>query len=393
MEITREALSISDRAKNIPLPIFREIYALAQSVGAVNLAGGTPDFPPPDEVKFAAIEKIEADFNQYTFTHGTRGLREGIASRISHRYGVDFDPETEITVCCGSTEAMAASMLAVINPSDEVIIFEPFFPSYHADVIISGGKPVLVKLRAPQFRIDQQELEAVITPRTKAIFLNSPNNPTGRVFSEEETAVIASICLKYNLLVFVDEIYDNLIYDGLTAKNIWLLPGMKERSLIINGISKTYSATGWRVGYVIAPASITNGIRVMHNHLTLGAPTPLQMAAEKALTLPDAYYRQLAEQYQARRDFLADGLKKIGFECLHTQGGYFIVAGFEKFSQQDDYSFAKYLVNMVGVAVIPMSGFYADPGKDEKKLLRITFCKKEETLRSALDRLKKLASN
>lgn len=389
-KLAMEIPGLSNRTQAIKLPIFREVFVLAQTHRAVNLAGGTPDFPPPEEIKTAAIEAIAANYNQYDLGQGIRSLREGIAAKVNRTYGVSYDPETEITITCGSTEAMTGSLLTVINPGDEVIIFEPAFPTYAAGIIISGGTPVPVKLNPPEFTVDVEKLAAAISPRTKAIILNSPHNPTGRVFSAEEVGAVADLCLKHNLLVIVDEIYDHLVYDGLTPHNIWRLPGMKERTIIVNGFSKTYSATGWRVGWVIAPAEITKGIKIIHNHMTLQAPTPLQMAAAKAVGLPASYYQELAATYQRRRDMLAAGLEEIGFECLNSQGGYFIVARFRKFDWQDDYAFARYLVEKIGVAAIPVSGFYTDPKQEDRLFMRFGFCKREETLLAALERLQKL---
>lgn len=394
MNVNQISVCLAERTEHIPRSVFREIANFAHIHDAINLSGGTPDFAPTQELQLAASENMQISNNhQYTMSQGTPGLRAGIAAKISQQYGMSFDPETEITICCGAVEAMSATLLAIVNPGDEVIIIEPAFPSYAASVAIGGGKPVSVKLRPPSFDIDLQELEAAVSSRTKAIILNTPHNPTGKVFSQQEIAGVADICLKYNVMAIVDEIYDNLIYDGLVSQNLWRVPGMRERTIIINGFSKTYTVTGWRIGYAIAAPAITKGIRLIHGHLTFCAPAPLQLAAEHATRLPDSYYQQLVAMYQKRRDFLTVGLEKIGFSCLPAQGGYFIVAGFENFGWQDDLSFAKYLIENVGVAMTPLSGFYINPTSEERKFLRATFCKKEETLIASLARLRNLQIN
>lgn len=382
---------LAARTGQIQLPVFREIAALAAQHKAINLAGGTPDFPAPAVVKHAAAQAIEADLNQYALSHGVKELREGIAARIQQEHRISVDPDTEITVCCGSTEAMTAALLAVINPGDEVIIIEPAFTIYAPGVILCGGRPVPVKLEAPEFKLDPGLLEQVVSSRTKAVIFNSPHNPTGRVFSKEEVAGVAEVCLKYNLVALTDEIYDEIFFDGLAPVRLWALPGMRERTILINGLSKTYSITGWRLGYVVAPPVFTQAIKITHNYLSLSAPAPLQTAAVTAVDLPQSYYEELRRTYQERRDLLLAGLNRLGFSCLNPEGSYFIIARFNQFSRQDDLAFARFLVKQVGVAAVPVSGFYTQPEPQDRSFLRFAFCKQAETLVAALERLQQLA--
>lgn len=380
---------LSERVRRLTLPVFREIAALAERHGAINLGGGTPDFAAPPELKDAASAAIYSDLNQYALSQGIKPLREGIAGRLQLAGGT-FDPETEITVCCGATEGMAASLLAVINPGDEVIILEPAFTIYGPDVVLSGGKPVYVALNPPAFRIERHVLEAVRSSRTKAIIINSPHNPTGRVFDQAELAIVADFCQSYGLLAITDEIYDEILFDGITLPRLWTIPGMRERTIIINGFSKTYSVTGWRLGYIAAPAYLTKGIRITHNYLTISAAAPLQHAAVRGSQLPPAYYQELKNDYQARRDLLLNGLENLAIPCSVPQGGYFLLADFSRFGWDDDVAFAKRLIEAVGVAAVPLSGFYHTPPGSRRILLRFAFCKRTETLQAALERLQNI---
>ncbi|HWR40352.1 MAG TPA: aminotransferase class I/II-fold pyridoxal phosphate-dependent enzyme [Patescibacteria group bacterium] len=387
---TNGANFLSERVSNLQLPIIREIAVLATKRGAINLGGGTPDFAAPREIKNAAIAAIEANINQYALSQGVQELREGIAERLQRQHAVSYDPETEITVCCGATEGMAASLLAVVNPGDEVIILEPAFTIYGPNVALCGGKPVYVPLIPPHFRIERQAIEAVLTPRTKAIILNSPHNPTGRVFDRAELGIIADICQENGLLAVTDEIYDEIVFDGIDSPKLWTIPGMRERTVVINGFSKTYSVTGWRLGTIVAPAPITKGIRVAHNYLTISAAAPLQHAAAQAVRFPPSYYQTLKEEYKNRRDLLFNGLQELGIPCLLPKGGYFLLADFSHFGWDDDVAFAKQLIETLGVAAVPLSGYYQERPRQGPLLLRFAFCKKTETLQAALERLQSL---
>ncbi|AIF52360.1 pyridoxal phosphate-dependent aminotransferase [Pelosinus sp. UFO1] len=383
-------ISLANRVQNLQLPVFREIAALAKERGAINLGGGTPDFAAPIEIKDAAVKAIQSDCNQYALSQGVLELRVGIAKRLDQQHDVEFDSETEITICSGATEGIAASLLAVVNPDDEVIILEPAFTIYAPDVVLCGGKPVYVQLSPPLFRIEREAIEAALSPRTKAILINSPHNPTGRVFEIEELTIVADICKGYGLLAITDEIYDEIVFDDTNPPRLWTLSGMRERTIIVNGFSKTYSVTGWRLGYVVAPPELTKGIRIAHNYLTISAAAPLQEAAIEAIGFPDSYYQDLRNAYKVRRDLLVKGLERLGIPCLVPEGGYFLLADFSHLGWDDDVAFSKQLIETIGVAAVPLSGFYQNISKDGQLLLRFAFCKTEETLRTALLRLEKI---
>ncbi|PYN30255.1 MAG: aminotransferase [Candidatus Rokuibacteriota bacterium] len=363
--------------------------------GGVNLAQGMPNFPPPRELLEAAHRAIEGDFHQYAITWGAPSLRRAIADKYAKVYGMDVDPERNVTVCCGSTETMLSTLLAVLNPGDEVIIFEPFYENYGPGCIISGAEPVFVPLEPPDFAFDPDRLTKAVTPRTRAIILNSPNNPTGKVFSRAELETIATLCREHNLLAITDEIYEHIVYDGLGHTPIATLPGMAERTVTISGISKSYSVTGWRVGYAIAPAGLSVGIRRAHDFVTVGAPHLLQEAAVTALGLPDAYYVRLREEYQARRDLLWGYVEKAGFVAWKPRGAYYILTDVAHFLTQygvkDDTAFAMWLIENVGVATVPGSSFYAHPELGRTKI-RFCFPKTDDVLRDAGERLLKLQS-
>ncbi|BBB89608.1 MAG TPA: aminotransferase class I/II-fold pyridoxal phosphate-dependent enzyme [Methylomusa anaerophila] len=380
-------VSLANRVRGLQLPVFREIATLAKSRNAIDLGGGTPNFPAPVELKAAAVAAVQSDYNQYALSQGIQELRKGIAGKLHRQHGGQFDPETEITVCCGATEGMAASLLTIVNPGDEVIILEPAFTIYAPDVVLCGGKPVYVELRPPNFRIERDALAAVLSPRTKAIIVNSPHNPTGRVFDPDELAIVADICRQHDLAALTDEIYDEIVFDGITPAKLWTIAGMRERTIIVNGFSKTYSVTGWRLGYVVAPPQLTQGIRIAHNYLTISAAAPLQEAAVEAIRLPGSYYQKLKSEYTTRRDLLINGLEHLGIPCLLPQGGYFLLADFSRFGWSDDVAFAKHLIETIGVAAVPLSGFYRVYPNRGRLILRFAFCKTEETLHKALQRL------
>jgi len=380
----------SHKARQFTESVIREMSRVAAAHNAINLAQGFPDFPAPDAIKQAAVEAILADQNQYAITWGTKELRESIAGKMARDYGIAIDPERQITVCCGSTEGMIASLLAVVNPGEEVVVFEPFYENYGADAILCGATPRYVRLHAPDFSLDFAELAAAFNDRTRAIIINSPHNPTGKVFSREELSFIAELCVKYDVLAVTDEIYEHIIYDGAEHIPLWKLPGMAERTLVVNSISKTYSVTGWRIGYVVASAEITAAVRKVHDFLTVGAAAPLQAAAAKAMRFSPDYYGELASFYRQRRDFLYDALTDAGFACFKPRGAYYIMADIRPVGGENDVDFAMYLTREIGVAVVPGSSFYCAGSPDGQKLIRFCFCKELATLAEATDRLKKL---
>lgn len=382
-------LKISRKAQQFTESVIREMTRLALEYGAVNLAQGFPDFPAPSEVKEAAIRAIQADVNQYAITWGAPAFRQAIAARFHKDTGLTIDPERELTVCCGATETMIASMLAIIDPGDEVVIFEPFYENYGPDAIISGATPRFVRLQPPQWTFDPQELRAAFNPRTRALILNTPNNPTGKVFTRQELEAIAEIVRDSEAYVITDEIYQYMVYDGYEHISMATLPGMRERTITINGLSKTYSVTGWRVGYAIAPPEVSDAIRKMHDFLTVGAPAPLQEAGVAALALPDSYYRQLAAEYAARRDRMMAALAQAGFCGFRPRGAYYIMTDISAFRFPSDVEFAQYLVKEIGVAVVPGSSFYDDPELGRQQV-RFCFSKTDATLDEAARRLEKL---
>jgi aminotransferase len=380
---------ISQKSQKFTESVIREMTRLALEHNAVNLAQGFPDFPAPEEVKEAAVQAISADNNQYEITWGAREFRSAVAERFFHDTGLEVDPEREMTVCCGATETMIASLLAIIDPGDEVVVFEPFYENYGPDAIICGAATRHVRLHPPDWTFDPKELAAAFTDRTRAIILNTPNNPTGKVFTREELELIAEQCRRTNAYAITDEIYQYLVYDGFQHISLATLPGMRERTITINAMSKTYSVTGWRVGYAIAPPEVTHAIRKMHDFLTVGAAAPLQQAGATALRLPETYYQQLCAGYQARRDRMLAGLEQAGFRCFRPHGAYYIMADISAFNFPNDVEFARYLVKEIGVGVVPGSSFYRDPASGAQQE-RFTYCKKDATLDEALRRLGKL---
>jgi aspartate/methionine/tyrosine aminotransferase len=386
------AARLSAKAEQFTESVIREMTRLALQYGAVNLSQGFPDFPAPAEIKRAAQEAIAADINQYAITWGAKNLRNAIAENFARTQGVTTDPEREITVCCGATEAMMSSMMAIINPGDEVVVFEPFYENYGPDAILSGATPRYVKLQPPDWTFDPDELAAAFGPSTKAIILNTPNNPTGKVFERAELERIRDLCVQWNAYAITDEIYEHMLYDGAKHISLATLDGMRERAITINALSKTYSVTGWRVGWAIAAPGVTSAIRKVHDFLTVGAAAPLQEAGAVALRSPDSYYQTLASEYAARRDHMLELLTGAGFRCFKPRGAYYIMTDISAFGFPDDMAFAKYLVKEIGVAAVPGSSFYRNPA-DGRTHLRFTFCKKESTFQSAAERLAKLKSN
>ena len=371
--------------------VIREMTRLAHRHGAVNLSQGFPDFPAPAAVKDAACAAIGEDINQYAVTWGAPRLREAIAAKFGQLYGVAVDPATQVTVCCGSTEAMIATLLAAVDPGDEVIVFEPFYENYGPDTILSGATPRYVTLREPDWTFDPEELASVFGNRTKAIIINTPNNPTGKVFSRDELTTIAGLCQQWGALAITDEIYEHIVYDSARHVPMAAIDGMADRTVTINSLSKTYSVTGWRVGWAIAPAWLADGIRKVHDFLTVGAAAPLQAAGAEALALPAAFYEELATAYTRRRDLLLGILERHGFTCYRPQGAYYIMTDIESFGADDDVRFTQRLIEEVGVAAVPGSSFYHEPSLGRTKV-RFCFCKRDETLREADQRLAKLSA-
>ncbi|HUY12010.1 MAG TPA: aminotransferase class I/II-fold pyridoxal phosphate-dependent enzyme [Terriglobia bacterium] len=380
---------VSQKAGQFTESVIREMTRLALQFDALNLAQGFPDFPAPVEVKEAAVSAIRADINQYAITWGAREFRCAIANRFQKDTGLEIDPEREITVTCGATEAMISSLLAVADPGEEVIVFEPFYENYGPDAIICGATPRFITLHPPDWRFDPAQLAAAFNPRTRAIILNTPNNPTGKVFTREELGVIAGLCQQWNVYAITDEIYQYMTFDGFRHVSMVTLPGMRERTITINGLSKTFSVTGWRVGTIVAPPEVSNAIRKMHDFLTVGAPAPLQEAGAVALQLPDEYYVRLARDYQRRRDRFLPGLEAAGFHCFKPRGAYYIMTDISGFGFADDVSFVRHLIEKVGVAAVPGSSFYSDPARGNQQV-RFCFSKKDETLDEATRRLGRL---
>ncbi len=381
----------SAKALQFTESVIREMTRFAVQHDAVNLAQGFPDFPAPTEIKEAAVEAVRADVNQYAITWGAKPFRDAIAERYHAAYGMAVDPERNLTVTCGSTEAMMSTMLALVDPGDEVIVFEPFYENYGPDTILSGAVPRYVQLHEPDWRIDEGELEKAFNNKTRAIIINTPNNPTGKVYGRVELRAIAMLCQKWGVIAVTDEIYEYIIYGGAEHVPLASLDGMSERTVTINSLSKTYSVTGWRVGWAIASEELTSAIRKVHDFLTVGAAAPLQAAAAVALHLPESYYEKLARDYEVRRDILLDSLERAGFRCYTPKGAYYIMTDISSFGFSDDVTFARHLIETIGVAAVPGSSFYHRP-EDGAQKLRFTFCKKKETLDEAGLRLGRLAA-
>src|SRR5260370_22956577 len=362
---------------------------LAMEAKAINLAKGFPDCSAPEAIKQAAQQAITDDFNQYAITWGAKPFRDAIAAKYRKWYGLDYDREGEITACWGSTEGMIASMLAVTNPGDEVIVFEPYYENYAPDTMLCDATRVLVSLRPPDWTFDRDELRRAFSARTKAIILNTPNKPTGRVFTRSEMEFIAGLCQEYDALAITDEIYEHSLYDGAQHIPMATLPGMRERSVLVNSMSKTYSVTGWRVGWVLAAPDLSEAIRKVHDFLTVGAAAPLQQAGVLALNSPDSYYEKLAASYVGRRDKMLGLLERAGFRCFKPYGAYYIMTDVTSFGFPDDYAMVRHMIQNARVAAVPGSSFFADP-RDGAHLVRFCFCKKDETLEAAGDRLSRL---
>lgn len=388
MQATK-TLHVSRKAQQFTESVIREMTRLALEHGALNLAQGFPDFAAPREVKEAAVEAIRADVNQYSITWGAVDFRRAVAERFERDTGLAINPERELTVCCGATEAMISSLLAIVDPGDEAVVFEPFYENYGPDSIICGARPRFVSLRPPDWTFDPDELAAAFNEHTRVIILNTPNNPTGKVFTRAELEMIAELCQRWEAYAVSDEIYQYLVYDGARHVSISTLPGMRERSITINSMSKTYSVTGWRVGYAVAPPEVSNAIRKMHDFITVGAPAPLQEAGAVALRMPGAYYEKIRQEYAARRDRFLPALERAGFRCFKPQGAYYIMTDISGLGFKNDVDFARYLVKNIGVAAVPGSSFYSRPELGSQQI-RFCYSKTDSTLDQAAERLARL---
>jgi aminotransferase len=390
---------LSAKAEQFTESVIREMTRLAMKHNAVNLSQGFPDFAAPEEIKEAARQAISDDINQYAITWGAKPLRDAVVEKFARTQHATYDPEREITICCGSTEAMMSAMMAIINPGDEIVVFEPFYENYGPDAILSGATPRFVKMQPPAnenstWSFDERELAAAFGPHTKAIILNTPNNPTGKVFTRKELEFIRDLCVRWNAFCITDEIYEHILYDSTEHISMARIDGMRDRTIVINGMSKTYSVTGWRVGWALAPPDTTQAIRKVHDFLTVGAAAPLQQAGALALKSPQSYYDKLAATYATKRERLLKILTASGFTVYKPRGAYYIMTNISHFhfdeakypADSRDVSFAKYLVEKIGVACVPGSSFYNNP-QDGASQVRFTFCKKEETLAAAESRL------
>lgn len=411
MSQTRSSKSyVSAKAASFTESVIREMSREAVKYGAVNLGQGFPDWPAPEDIKQKAKDAIAADHNQYAITWGVKPFRDAIAAKTKWFLGMDIDPETEITVTCGSTEGMIAAAMATIDPGEEAVIFDPYYENYMPDTIISGAIPRFVPLYRNDdgFAFDREELRAAFNEKTKAIIICNPNNPTGKVYTREEMEYIAGLCKEFDTLCFTDEIYEHIIYDREvpdangneqrstindqpSAQHICMatLDGMRERTVVVNSLSKTYSVTGWRVGYCIAPPAITHAIRKVHDFLTVGAANPLQHAGAYAMSLPASYYEELQREYQRKRDFIVPVLREAGFKCDSPDGAYYVMADITDFGFENDIEFTKHLIREIGVAVVPGSSFYENRSMGSQ-MVRFCFCKMDETLEAAAERLRRL---
>ncbi len=378
----------SRRVEHFVESVIRDMTRLALRHEAINLAQGFPDFPAPEELKRAAASAIMEDYNQYSITWGAKDLRDEIARKAKEYNHIEADPESEVTVTCGSTEAMMASMLALINEGDEVVIFEPFYENYGPDAAVSGAVPRFVPLNE-DYSINEDALASAFNKKTRALILNSPNNPCGKVFAKAELKLISDLCVDYDVIAVTDEIYEYILYDNRKHVSIASLDEMKDRTITISGFSKTYSVTGWRIGYALAEKNLTSAIRKVHDFLTVGAPAPLQHACVTALGFPDSYYEELVKMYEEKRKLLFNALINAGFKCRMPEGAYYILADIPAGVEMDDMDFAKYMVREIGVAAVPGSSFYRS--EEGKRKLRFTFSKKDETLMEAARRLEGLS--
>jgi aminotransferase len=383
-------IKTAQRTSTFTESVIREMTRVANQHGAINLAQGFPDFPMPAPMKDAACAAIQGDINQYAITWGSPALRLAIAAKYRKWYDMDVDPEREITVTCGATEAMASVFLALVNPGDEVIVFEPYYENYGPDAILAGATPVFVPLEGLDWKLDPDKLRAAFSDRTRAIVVNTPHNPTGRVFTRDEISLIAELCIKHDAIAITDEIYEHIRYAG-SHHVLATWPEMRERTVTISGLSKTFSCTGWRLGYSIAPFEFTSPIRKVHDFLTVGAPAPLQAAAAVGMAFDADYYNHIALDYRARRDLMVSALTEGGFKFSAPEGAYYILADFSELSDLRGIEFAHWLAKDVGVATVPGTSFYSKPEMGET-VTRFAFCKKADTLERAAERLASMSA-
>jgi len=387
----RQSLKAQSFTESVIREMTRLNLALHGPDKAVNFAQGFPDFDPDPRIVEAAAQALRDGHNQYATTWGAAPLREAIARKQSAAWGREVDADAEVTVSCGATEAMIAAMLAAVDPGDEVIVFEPFYENYGPDCVLSGAVPRFVTLRSPDWSFDPDELAAAFSARTRAIVVNTPHNPTGKVFSRAELEHIARLCIEHDAVAITDEIYEHLVYTGKHV-SMATLPGMAERTITISGASKTYSVTGWRIGWLIAPPALTAGIRKVHDFLTVGAAHPLQIAIAHALELPPSFYTELLGDYRERCDAMVTGLRECGFEVREPEGAYYVMAGFERLGGGDDVAFARRLIEEVAVATVPGSSFYHDPALGRSHV-RFSFPKKIATIDRGLAALRRLRAS
>lgn len=383
--------ALSDKTAGFTDSVIRRMTRICNQYGAVNLSQGFPDFEPPrpilDRLSTVATDLAKGDFHQYAVTWGAQNFREGVAKKYEHFSGQKVDPNSEVVVTCGSTEAMMASMLSVVNPGDKVIIFSPFYENYGADAILSGAEPIFVSLRAPDFKFDANELEDAFKTGAKALILCNPSNPCGKVFTLEELTIIADLAKKYDAYVITDEVYEHIVYDNNKHIYFSTLPGVKDRTIVCSSLSKTYSITGWRLGYTIANAEISDRIKKTHDFLTVGAAAPLQEAAATGLAFGDDYYRDLQKKYSEKRELMLKGLDALKIPHTVPEGAYYILLDISEFGYKSDLDFATDLIKKVGVGTVPGSSFFKE---EENRYVRVHFAKKDETLNLALEKLSDL---
>ena len=378
---------LSNRTSTFTDSVIRRMTRISNQYGAVNLSQGFPDFEPPREILDRLAQVINEDYHQYSITWGAQNFREALAAKITHFSGIDVNPNSELVVTCGSTEAMMAAMMSVTNPGDKVIVFSPFYENYGADTILSGAEPIYVPLVPPEFNFDKNVLEDAFRQKPKAIIVCNPSNPCGKVFTREELETIADLAKKYDTFVITDEVYEHILYKPNVHTYMASLPGMKERTITCNSLSKTYSITGWRLGYTHANPEVTERIKKVHDFLTVGAAAPLQEAAVTGLKFPDSYYEDLQQKYTHKRDLFLRGLDDIGLEHTVPQGAYYILINISRFGYESDMDFADFLAREIGVGAVPGSSFFKEA---ENRYVRLHFAKKDETLNEALNRLSKL---